>query len=238
MPCAFAGHGRQCIINGSECRGRWDGPNGGITNFDNFFFAMLTVFQCITMEGWTDVLYWVRLHLHPLDLDRRKGRKRFNCCSLVSSSTSSSSTPFFLSSFYSPFSFTSVFFSSTSSFLLVFLLHCPLSFFSTSSFYTHLFSFITFCFSFLSFSSIPIVLLNHPFLLPTSLPTCLSSPLPRLPPTSPSFLFFSSSSYLPSSCFTPPALPPSNSFSPPILPPLHTTRFSPPSLPDERCHWF
>lgn len=60
VPCAFAGHGRQCIINGSECRGRWDGPNGGITNFDNFFFAMLTVFQCITMEGWTDVLYWVK----------------------------------------------------------------------------------------------------------------------------------------------------------------------------------
>ena len=61
VPCAFAGHGRQCAINGTECRGRWDGPNGGITNFDNFFFAMLTVFQCITMEGWTDVLYWVKL---------------------------------------------------------------------------------------------------------------------------------------------------------------------------------
>ncbi|XP_077437766.1 calcium channel, voltage-dependent, L type, alpha 1F subunit isoform X2 [Vanacampus margaritifer] len=59
VPCAFAGHGRQCPVNGSECRGRWDGPNGGITNFDNFFFAMLTVFQCITMEGWTDVLYWM-----------------------------------------------------------------------------------------------------------------------------------------------------------------------------------
>ncbi|KAJ0064443.1 hypothetical protein NL108_006491, partial [Boleophthalmus pectinirostris] len=59
VPCAFAGHGRQCIVNGSECRGKWEGPNGGITNFDNFFFAMLTVFQCITMEGWTDVLYWM-----------------------------------------------------------------------------------------------------------------------------------------------------------------------------------
>ncbi|TSW62388.1 Voltage-dependent L-type calcium channel subunit alpha-1D [Bagarius yarrelli] len=58
VPCAFTGHGRQCMVNGSECRGRWEGPNGGITNFDNFFFAMLTVFQCITMEGWTDVLYW------------------------------------------------------------------------------------------------------------------------------------------------------------------------------------
>uniref|UniRef100_A0A8C1P3F3 Voltage-dependent L-type calcium channel subunit alpha n=1 Tax=Cyprinus carpio TaxID=7962 RepID=A0A8C1P3F3_CYPCA len=59
VPCAYAGHGRQCAANGSECRGKWDGPNGGITNFDNFFFAMLTVFQCITMEGWTDVLYWM-----------------------------------------------------------------------------------------------------------------------------------------------------------------------------------
>uniref|UniRef100_A0A8C5SZE5 Voltage-dependent L-type calcium channel subunit alpha n=1 Tax=Laticauda laticaudata TaxID=8630 RepID=A0A8C5SZE5_LATLA len=59
-PCAFSGHGRECTVNNSECRGKWDGPNGGITSFDNFFFAMLTVFQCITMEGWTDVLYWMQ----------------------------------------------------------------------------------------------------------------------------------------------------------------------------------
>ncbi|XP_054859253.1 voltage-dependent L-type calcium channel subunit alpha-1F [Eublepharis macularius] len=59
-PCAFSGHGRECTVNNSECRGKWEGPNGGITNFDNFFFAMLTVFQCITMEGWTDVLYWMQ----------------------------------------------------------------------------------------------------------------------------------------------------------------------------------
>ncbi|XP_075430999.1 voltage-dependent L-type calcium channel subunit alpha-1D isoform X13 [Ascaphus truei] len=58
-PCAFSGNGRLCPINGSECKSGWPGPNGGITNFDNFAFAMLTVFQCITMEGWTDVLYWV-----------------------------------------------------------------------------------------------------------------------------------------------------------------------------------
>lgn len=63
VPCAFAGYGRQCEKNGTECRGKWEGPNGGITNFDNFFFAMLTVFQCVTMEGWTDVLYWVTLGL-------------------------------------------------------------------------------------------------------------------------------------------------------------------------------
>lgn len=39
------------------CREYWEGPNDGITNFDNFGLAMLTVFQCITLEGWTDVLY-------------------------------------------------------------------------------------------------------------------------------------------------------------------------------------
>ncbi|XP_034367645.1 voltage-dependent L-type calcium channel subunit alpha-1C isoform X3 [Arvicanthis niloticus] len=58
-PCALeSGHGRQCQ-NGTVCKPGWDGPKHGITNFDNFAFAMLTVFQCITMEGWTDVLYWV-----------------------------------------------------------------------------------------------------------------------------------------------------------------------------------
>eukprot|EP00069_Balaena_mysticetus_P015171 bmy_22441T0 len=58
-PCARTGSGRHCTINGSECRGGWPGPNHGITHFDNFGFSMLTVYQCITMEGWTDVLYWV-----------------------------------------------------------------------------------------------------------------------------------------------------------------------------------
>lgn len=41
------------------CDGEYEGPNSGITNFDNFGLAMLTVFQCITLEGWTDVLYSV-----------------------------------------------------------------------------------------------------------------------------------------------------------------------------------
>uniref|UniRef100_A0A8K9WXR9 Voltage-dependent L-type calcium channel subunit alpha n=1 Tax=Oncorhynchus mykiss TaxID=8022 RepID=A0A8K9WXR9_ONCMY len=59
-PCAPNGaHGRHCSQNATQCMMGWEGPNDGITNFDNFAFAMLTVFQCITMEGWTDVLYWV-----------------------------------------------------------------------------------------------------------------------------------------------------------------------------------
>ena len=41
------------------CLEKWQGPNYGITSFDNIIYAMLTVFQCITMEGWTPILYWV-----------------------------------------------------------------------------------------------------------------------------------------------------------------------------------
>ncbi len=55
--CGTDDQGYQCP---SEyiCKKHWDGPNYGITNFDNIGYGMLTVFQCITMEGWTDVMYW------------------------------------------------------------------------------------------------------------------------------------------------------------------------------------
>uniref|UniRef100_A0A673MMZ3 Voltage-dependent L-type calcium channel subunit alpha n=1 Tax=Sinocyclocheilus rhinocerous TaxID=307959 RepID=A0A673MMZ3_9TELE len=77
-PCAFAGNGRFCVGNNTVCQGGWEGPNGGITNFDNIFFAMLTVFQCITMEGWTDVLYWVWPDLH-ISLFFSKEREKAVC---------------------------------------------------------------------------------------------------------------------------------------------------------------
>ena len=50
-----------CKANISICLEKWEGPNYGITSFDNIGFAMLTVFQCITMEGWTQILYWVNM---------------------------------------------------------------------------------------------------------------------------------------------------------------------------------
>ncbi|XP_053083088.1 dihydropyridine-sensitive L-type skeletal muscle calcium channel subunit alpha-1 isoform X2 [Pangasianodon hypophthalmus] len=58
-PCAEAGNGRRCVLNGTVCKPGWPGPNNGITHFDNLGFSMLTVYQCITTQGWTDVLYWV-----------------------------------------------------------------------------------------------------------------------------------------------------------------------------------
>ncbi|XP_076582081.1 voltage-dependent R-type calcium channel subunit alpha-1E isoform X2 [Chaetodon auriga] len=52
FPCGV----RRCPAN-YTCSDTWIGPNDGITQFDNILFAVLTVFQCITMEGWTTVLY-------------------------------------------------------------------------------------------------------------------------------------------------------------------------------------
>lgn len=48
-----------CDQSIATCEEKWEGPNSGITSFDNIGFAMLTVFQCVTMEGWTNILYWV-----------------------------------------------------------------------------------------------------------------------------------------------------------------------------------
>uniref|UniRef100_A0A1A8C1F7 Calcium channel, voltage-dependent, R type, alpha 1E subunit n=1 Tax=Nothobranchius kadleci TaxID=1051664 RepID=A0A1A8C1F7_NOTKA len=53
---AFACGVRRCPEK-YDCNDTWIGPNDGITQFDNILFAVLTVFQCITMEGWTAVLY-------------------------------------------------------------------------------------------------------------------------------------------------------------------------------------
>ncbi|KAK6110339.1 Ion transport family protein [Brugia pahangi] len=65
--CGFASSAFHCQPNGHYegvhwvCTSNtsWQGPNNGITNFDNFGLAMLTVFQCVSLEGWTDVMYWV-----------------------------------------------------------------------------------------------------------------------------------------------------------------------------------
>jgi len=60
-PCGEAGFQCEVISKNMVCKGNWVGPNNGITNFDNFGLAMLTVFQCVTLEGWTDVLYDVSI---------------------------------------------------------------------------------------------------------------------------------------------------------------------------------
>lgn len=57
-PCGESGFQCQDLnMTDMVCKLYWAGPNSGITNFDNFALSMLTVFQCVTLEGWTDVLY-------------------------------------------------------------------------------------------------------------------------------------------------------------------------------------
>ena len=65
-PCTFAiekAPGGHPCPEESDCRTYWEGPNYGITSFDNIVYAMLTVFQCITMEGWTNIMYYVSIYL-------------------------------------------------------------------------------------------------------------------------------------------------------------------------------
>lgn len=50
--------GRPCP-NGTVCRRYWDGPNDGMTSYDNILIGVLTVFVCVTSEGWTETMYWV-----------------------------------------------------------------------------------------------------------------------------------------------------------------------------------
>jgi len=57
-----------CDNTTSTCIENWVGPNYGITSFDNIGLAMLTVFQCITMEGWTTILYWVSRRTNIIQL--------------------------------------------------------------------------------------------------------------------------------------------------------------------------
>ena len=81
-PCG----GNYICPNGTECKEFWEGPNYGITNFDNFLFSMLTVFQCVTLEGWTEVLYWVSFFFYQ-SIYRLLGRKLnfFYCIKIIKS---------------------------------------------------------------------------------------------------------------------------------------------------------
>jgi len=54
------GNGRKCPI-GQYCavESKENLPNFGFTSFDNIMWAWLTIFQCISMEGWTAIMYQV-----------------------------------------------------------------------------------------------------------------------------------------------------------------------------------
>lgn len=47
--------GRQMCPDGYFCGKQNENPNYGNTNFDNIFYSLLAVFQCITLEGWSEI---------------------------------------------------------------------------------------------------------------------------------------------------------------------------------------
>jgi len=61
-PCAIHNNtliGGLVCPPGYVCSPYWIGPYDGVQSFDNIGLAMLTVFNVITLSGWTDVLYEV-----------------------------------------------------------------------------------------------------------------------------------------------------------------------------------
>lgn len=54
--------GKEVICGSSKCpTGYFCGkktlnPNYDVTNFDNIFWALFNVFQCITLEGWSEIM--------------------------------------------------------------------------------------------------------------------------------------------------------------------------------------
>ena len=49
---------RECG-SGEECIKGFSNPNYGMTNFDNILYALLAIFQSVTLEGWAQVMVMV-----------------------------------------------------------------------------------------------------------------------------------------------------------------------------------
>ena len=48
------------VCESDQVCGSFENPNYGVTSFDNFYWASLVVFQVLTLEGWTDIMYWAQ----------------------------------------------------------------------------------------------------------------------------------------------------------------------------------
>eukprot|EP00291_Cryptomonas_curvata_P015392 CAMPEP_0172151160 /NCGR_PEP_ID=MMETSP1050-20130122/65_1 /TAXON_ID=233186 /ORGANISM="Cryptomonas curvata, Strain CCAP979/52" /LENGTH=445 /DNA_ID=CAMNT_0012819215 /DNA_START=59 /DNA_END=1393 /DNA_ORIENTATION=- len=46
-----------------ECLRLYTPPNGGVTNFDNILAAFINIFQVMTQQGWTDIMYALQASL-------------------------------------------------------------------------------------------------------------------------------------------------------------------------------
>ena len=69
----FCGGGNSCR-EGYYCAKSNENPSNGATNFDNVMFALLQVFQIVSMEGWTAIMValmqsvgtWIVIYFYPI----------------------------------------------------------------------------------------------------------------------------------------------------------------------------
>ena len=74
-PPTEVGEGRYTsCASTQECRFYGTNPVDGTISFDNILSALMTIFQCVTLEGWVDVMYlyqdtyswWISTIFHVL----------------------------------------------------------------------------------------------------------------------------------------------------------------------------
>jgi len=55
-------HPKDLLCGSATCPGGYfcgkvnENPNYGVTNYDTIFYSFLTTFQCVTLEGWSDIM--------------------------------------------------------------------------------------------------------------------------------------------------------------------------------------
>lgn len=52
--------GYQGCPDGYFCGKTNSNPNYEQTNFDNIFYSFITVYQCVSLEGWTNDMKWIQ----------------------------------------------------------------------------------------------------------------------------------------------------------------------------------
>ena len=66
--------GEEIICGSAECPESYFcgkktlNPNYDVTNFDNIFWALLNVFRCITLEGWSEIMVMYQKAYSPLTI--------------------------------------------------------------------------------------------------------------------------------------------------------------------------
>ena len=77
---------RRCVLE--------ENPSGGFNSFDNFWMASWTIFQCSTLEGWTDVMEMLMQVSNAVLVIALTGQNRSGCGTILLDIFSSFATHF------------------------------------------------------------------------------------------------------------------------------------------------